>query len=274
MENTRDYYIGFGKYTCQLTLGKNNSSCYYHYCRGDEHIVMICRTDDNSMVCLGINNSMKVISENESEKRVVKQLSEDGSRWEGDWYNQQPFGFGSLFDGEGNKIYSGFMFEGKKVGFGTEYFADNHKVDYCGNFMNDKRHGWGVSYDRNGQKMYEGEWACGNNHYQQLTIEDNYPSNLIEIHNSMKEFIIGEGCFNNVRDDLEIYNYPNLEKIIVKKDSFRLLNAFRVFNNERLTEIEIEGGNEERNGKGAFYEVNEVVISSSSHFLLLLSRSS
>ena len=29
--------------------------------------------------------------------------------------------------------------------------------------------------------------------------------------------IIGEGCFNEVKDDLVIENYPNLEKIIVKK---------------------------------------------------------
>ena len=48
-------------------------------------------------------------------------ISEDGSRWEGDWFNEQPFGFGSVYDGEGNRIYSGFMFEGKKVGFGEEY---------------------------------------------------------------------------------------------------------------------------------------------------------
>ena len=73
-------------------------------------------------------------------------LSEDGTRWEGDWFNGKPFGFGSVYDGEGNRIYSGFMFEGKKVGFGTEYFADNHKVDYCGNFVNDKRHGWNSVY--------------------------------------------------------------------------------------------------------------------------------
>ena len=74
------------------------------------------------------------IDDNEINRDVTRQLNEDGSRWEGDWYNKQPFGFGSLYDGEGNRIYSGFMFEGKKIGFGTEYFADNHKVDYCGNF--------------------------------------------------------------------------------------------------------------------------------------------
>ena len=103
-------------------------------------------------------------------KNIVKQLSDDGSRWEGDWYNEKPFGFGSLFDGEGNRMYSGFMFEGKKIGFGTEYFADNHKVDYCGNFMNDKRHGWGITYDRNGNKLFEGDWRFGKNDFEEERI--------------------------------------------------------------------------------------------------------
>ena len=241
MENTREYSIGFGNYSCQLILGKNNSSCYYHYCRGDEHIVMICRTDDNSMVCLGINNSMKVISENESEKRVVKQLSEVGSRWEGDWYNQQPFGFGSLFDGEGNKIYSGFMFEGKKIGFGTEYFADNHKVDYCGNFMNDKRHGWGTTYDRNGNKLFEGDWKFGKNDFEdeRIVIKDNCEEDDLRIHDLIKELEIGKNCFNEWRDDLVIENYPNLQSIIVK-ESLKNLNSLKICNCEKLKTIEIE----------------------------------
>ena len=274
MDN-RKYSLGLCE-VVKLECDKDGKYYYYSFNNG-EKILVVGDINNESMKLMKKGKGIRLMSfveEKKIERNVIKDIYEDGTRWEGDWYNEKPFGFGSVYDGEGNRIYSGFMFEGKKIGFGTEFFSDNHKVDYCGNFMNDKRHGWGTTYDRNGQKMYEGEWACGNNHYQQLTIEDNYPSNLIEIHNSMKEFIIGEGCFNNVRDDLEIYNYPNLEKIIVKKDSFRLLNAFRVFNNERLTEIEIEGGNEEGNGKGAFYEVNEVVISSSSHFLLLLSRSS
>ena len=85
---------------------------------------------------------------------VIKQLSVDGSRWEGGWYEDKPFGFGSYYDDEGNRIYTGFMLEGKKIGFGTEYFADVYKVDYCGTFMNDQRNGWGISYDRNGKCRY------------------------------------------------------------------------------------------------------------------------
>ena len=52
--------------------------------------------------------------------------------------------------------------------------------------------------------------------------------------------IIGEGCFNNVKDDLVIENYPNLEKIVVKKDSLKNLKSLKICNNEKLKTIEIK----------------------------------
>ena len=61
------------------------------------------------------------------DRDITIQLDEDGSRWEGNWYNERPFGFGSLFDGEGNRIYSEFMFDGKKVGFGIDLLDDVQK---------------------------------------------------------------------------------------------------------------------------------------------------
>ena len=123
-----------------LTYGKD---CYIYYIKRESGAIIIqCNKSENSMVVFKENdtNVYSDIMDN-IEKKCTKQLNEDGSRWEGDWYNEQPFGFGSLYDSEGNRIYIGFMFEGKKVGFGTEYFADTHTVDYCGNFVNDVRHG-------------------------------------------------------------------------------------------------------------------------------------
>ena len=66
--------------------------------------------------------------------------------------------------------------------------------------------------------------------------------------------IIGEGCFNEVRDDLLIENYPNLEKIVVKKESLQNLNSLKICNNEKLKTIEVENG--------AFYNVKNVIIES------------
>ena len=152
--------------------------------------------NDNSVVVFKeCDNEVHVDIMDKVKKEVIKKINEDGSRWEGDWYNQQPFGFGSIYDGDGNRIYSGFMFDGKKIGFGTEYFSDNHKVDYCGNFINDKRHGWGTTYDRNGSKLYEGEWRCGKNAFDERIVIKN-EKDCLRIHDLIKELEIGENCFN------------------------------------------------------------------------------
>ena len=66
--------------------------------------------------------------------------------------------------------------------------------------------------------------------------------------------VIGEGCFNEVKDALVIENFPNLEKIVVKKNSLQNLNSLKICNNEKLKTIEVEDR--------AFGGVNNVIIES------------
>ena len=73
--------------------------------------------------------------------------------------------------------------------------------------------------------------------------------------------IIGEGCFTEWKGDLVIENYPNLEKIVVKKNSLQNLNSLKICNNEQLKTIEIEDGDRWENN-GAFYNVKNVIIES------------
>ena len=56
-----------------------------------------------------------------------------------------------------------------------------------------------------------------------------------------------------------IENYPNLEKIVMKKNSLQNLNLLKICNNEKLKTIEIEDG-ERWEEKGAFRNVNNVII--------------
>ena len=67
------------------------------------------------------------------------------------------------------------------------------------------------------------------------------------------------GGFNKVEDDLVIEDYPNLEKIVVKKNSLQNLNSLKICNNEKLKTIEIENGDFL---DGAFGNVNNVIIES------------
>jgi len=204
-------------------------------------------------------------------KDVKEVLSEDGTRWEGDWYNGQPFGFGSVYDGEGNRIYVGFMVESRKVGFGTEYFADTHTVDYCGNFLNDKRHGWGCSYDRNGNKLFEGDWRFGKNNFEErIEIRDKNGDDCLEIHDLIKELVIGEKCFNKKKrwgNAFVIENLTNLEKIVVKKNSLMNLNLLKICNCEKLMIIKAEDRYRWDAAfynvkNGGFYNVKKVIIES------------
>ena len=262
----RKYHLGLSEKNSLQDCG--NGVLIYRFRLSDDEVTLECNKNENTMRMLKRSkneDNFEEINQNEIEKGVINKLSDDddGSRWEGDWFNGNPFGFGSVYDGEGNRIYSGFMFDGKKIGYGTEYFADNHKVDYCGNFINDKRHGWGITYDRNGQKLYEGNWRCGKNDFEdeRIVIEDNCKRDDLRIHDLIKELEIGENCLNEWKGDLIITNYPNLQSIIVKKNSLRNLNSLKICNCDKLKTIEVEGGDIFRYN-GAFNNVRNVIIES------------
>ena len=85
----------------------------------------------------------------------------------------------------------------------------------------------------------------------------------MEIHDLIKELIIGENCFNKKKrrgNDLMIENFTNLEKIVVKKNSLQNLNSLKICNNEKLKTIEIEDSEGWKNG--VFMNLNNVIIES------------
>lgn len=82
-------------------------------------------------------------------KNTIYDISDRGERWEGGMDNEYCQGWGSLFDEYGHLEYEGFMFHGKKTGFGTEYFPDLGFPSYKGTFVNDQCIGFGTSYSRN-----------------------------------------------------------------------------------------------------------------------------
>ena len=66
--------------------------------------------------------------------------------------------------------------------------------------------------------------------------------------------IIERGYKNSLNRNISISNYPNLEKIVVKKNSLNNLKSLKICNNEKLKTIEVE--------EGAFYNVKNVIIES------------
>ena len=66
--------------------------------------------------------------------------------------------------------------------------------------------------------------------------------------------IIEKEFGNDFYGNLVIDNYPNLEKIVVKKISLKNLNSLKICNNDKLKTIEIEDY--------AFYFVKNVIMES------------
>ena len=77
---------------------------------------------------------------------------------------------------------------------------------------------------------------------------------LPEFEKDIEEMIIEEGFGNDYYGNLIIQNYPNLQSIVVKKNSLQNLNSLKICNCEKLKNIGIESG--------AFYNVKNVIIES------------
>ena len=72
--------------------------------------------------------------------------------------------------------------------------------------------------------------------------------------------IIEEEFGNDYYGDLVIENYPNLQSIVIKKNSLKNLNSLEICNCEKLKTIEIEDGGGW--GNGGFHNVKNVIIES------------
>ena len=82
---------------------------------------------------------------------------------------------------------------------------------------------------------------------------------LPEFEKDIQKMIIEEEFGNDYFGNLIIQNYPNLQSIIVKKNSLRNLNSLKICNCEKLKTIKTEDGDR---WEGAFYCVKNVIIES------------
>ena len=205
----------------------------------DLHVILQCNNQDKSMLAFEKENGEKYFSLTKfdylKENRVL--IGENGSRWEGNSNNNNnPCGFGKLYDDVGALVYEGFMYDGKKVCYGIEYFRDVYSVGYCGCFFNDKRHGFGKTFDRNKNLLYEGEWMDGNNDIQSIVqIADNC-ENLDLINKRIEELVIRNNCYKKVKT-LCFENFYVLRKLIIGKNSFKNVNTFKMIDCGSVEEV-------------------------------------
>ena len=152
---------------------------------------MAIRANINTRALISVNNEdLSGIEHNQ-----LLNLSDEGERWEGDVLNDQPFGWGVLYDNDNNRIYEGFRIGELGVCYGTHYYSDNGVMEYKGELCEGKRWGRGVQYDRNGRVVYDGDWM--NNEVTEKRIEiTEEKENTVLLHNRIEELVIGEDCWN------------------------------------------------------------------------------
>ena len=144
-------------------------------------------------------------------------LDSNGRRWEGGVKDGKPYGFGTLFNGEGRREYEGFMISDIKVCYGKEYFADIERVEYEGCYFNNKRCARGVIYNRKGGVEWDGLW-CNDTSY-----ESRFDGRTMDSQTESIE-VPGNG-FNNVHFFI-LPPFPLLKRIVIGDYSFGSSRSF------------------------------------------------
>ena len=175
------------------------------------------------------------------EHNVVLNLNDDGERWEGDVLNDEPYGWGVLYDSENRMVYEGFRIGEVNVCYGTLYYSDIQKVEYKGGFCEGRRWGRGVQYDRNGNRLFDGEWVNDEQSNQRVVLnEENHLlhsriEELVVSNNScngeewivldlsfmskLRLFEVRDDCFENV-EEVMLTGLNRLERVVIGKNSF------------------------------------------------------
>ena len=200
----------------------------------------------------------------EMKQNEVLDLNDEGERWEGDILNNEPYGWGVLYDSDNRRVYEGFRVKEVNVCYGRSYYPDIQKVEYEGEILNGRRWGRGIQYDRSGLVMYEGEWMNDERVEKRVEVRD---ENQL-LHNYIEDLTLLRGCeiYSNT---LQFSLLPRLRVLQVSEMSIDSVNrieligmhalekavfectysgdtekkgSFQVKNCERLKELIVQGG--------------------------------
>ena len=171
----------------------------------------------------------------------VLDLSDEGERWEGDVLNNQPYGWGVLYDSENRMAYEGFRIGEVNVCFGTRYYSDIGVIEYKGEICEGKRWGRGIHYDRTGKTVFDGEWMNDehlskrvvlneenqllHNHIEELFVQDNscngpeWAALDLGFMSHLRLLQVGDECFENVKE-VKLIGLNELERVVIGENSF------------------------------------------------------
>ncbi|KAM7454462.1 hypothetical protein BLSTO_04781 [Blastocystis sp. subtype 1] len=227
-----------------LVLHKNGLCwCYEGLIEKSHFVVMELRLHGVMEVDIASHTLLRVNGEDVKgiEYNQVLSLNDDGERWEGDVLDNQPYGWGVLYDCENRMVYEGFRIGDVNVCYGTQYYPDIGVIEYKGEWFGGKRWGRGTQYDRNGNTMFDGEWMNDEHlskrvvlseenqflhyHIEELVVENSscngpeWTAIDLSFISHLRLFEVGDDCFEYV-NEVKLIGLPKLERVVIGKNSF------------------------------------------------------
>ena len=249
--------------------------CWYHegVIEKSHSVVMELRLNRVVEVDVESHKLLKVNGEdvNGIDQNRVLDLNDDGERWEGDVLDNQPYGWGVLYDSENRMVYEGFRLKDVNVCYGRSYYSDVGVMEYEGMIHEGKRWGRGVWYDRKGEVVLEREWMSDEDEMNEKCVLLNEENQLL--HSRIEELIVsnnscngqewimldlffmshlrllqvGDECFENVKE-VKLIGLNELESVVIGEKSFTKFwhgsdfdpyRRFYLKNCERLKELKM-----------------------------------
>ena len=234
-----------------IKLGKGRHPCIVSLNRHDGLVLHECVTPLDKSLLLSVCEQYVAVVDVKKKKllrfndvdlsKVIHKetldLSVDGDRWEGDVLNNNPCGWGALYDKENHKVYEGFWVDDAPVCYGCFFHPFVEKKEYVGGICNGLRCGKGTQYDLNGDVIYDGEWI----HNERCT-EDVItvsPGNEI-VHNYVVELTVCDDCYNSEEFTvLDLYSFPFLKTLTVGNKCFQSVTSMSVYGLSKLESLHI-----------------------------------
>ena len=202
--------------------------------------IIRCVSDGKVIVVNGKDRQLVRVNEDDVsgiEHGKVLDLSDNGERWEGDVLNDEPYGWGVLYDSENRRAYEGFRIGDVNVCYGTLYYSDIQKVEYKGMMCEGKRWGRGVQYNREGEVMFDGEWMDDKHMEKEVMvmIDDN-----ALLHNHLEALHVSSSCCNEREwRKIDFSVMPNLRELRVEDDCFENVEEVKIIGMKKLERIGI-----------------------------------
>ena len=216
-----------------------NGMCWYEGLVEKSHsVVMEMRLNGVTEVDIASHKLIRVNGEEVKaiQHNVVLDLNDDGERWEGDVLSSKPYGWGVLYDNEGNKAYEGFRIGNVNVCFGRSYYSDVGMVEYEGERCEGKRWGRGIRYNRYGDVLFDGEWM--NNNPVKTRIEITRENQFL--HNHVEELIVGDDCCNGREwKEVDFSLLERLREIKVGDRCFQKSDGVKITGLKELERVQI-----------------------------------